>query len=193
MCPSTKFIDDPESYHSVAKQLAAEIPNSFMPNQYFNATNALAHYTLLGPELWKQSNGKITHFFTAAGTGGTISGVGKFLKEKNNSIQVIGFDTATSYRATKGNPQPYKLEGIGIDFDSPVMDYSVIDTMIPIADTDALSMLKTLAKRHGIMAGLSSAAVAYGTQEYARTLPKDAVAIMIFGDSGRAYLSKNLY
>lgn len=193
MCPPTKFIEDPESYHTVACKIAAEIPGSFMPDQYFNTVNADAHYHLLGPEIWQQTNGAITHFFAAAGTGGTISGVGRFLKEKNKNIQVIALDAATSFYSTKGNPQPYAIEGMGIDFESPVKDQTVIDEIIPVQDADALAMIKELPRTYGLLGGMTSGAVAHGAMEYAKNLPSSAVCVMIFGDSGRAYFSKNLF
>jgi cystathionine beta-synthase len=193
MCPATSFIDDPRSYHSVAKRLHAQTPGSFMPDQYFNPINAQAHYHLLGSEIWRQTEGKVTHFFAAAGTGGTVSGAGRYLKEKNPNVKVIALDSINSFRATGGNPKPYKVEGMGIDFESPVIDYSVIDEVLPVSDDNALGMLKTLASGHGLLVGPSSGAVAYGAYTYAQKLPHDALAVMIFGDSGRAYLTKNFY
>lgn len=193
VCKPTAFIEDPESYHSKAIALHKSTPNSFMPNQYFNVVNAEGHYWSLGPEIWEQTNGKVTHFFAGAGTGGTVSGTGKYLKEKNPNIKVIAVDAANSLFSTKGNPQPYKVEGIGIDFESPVLNKSVIDEIIPVRDEDALPILKTLAKDHGILAGLSSGAVAYVAREYAKKLGPNDLAVMIFGDSGRAYLTKNFY
>jgi cystathionine beta-synthase len=193
ICPSTAFIDDPRSYHSVARAILQETPNSFMPDQYFNTVNALAHYTLLGPEIYKQTQGSITHFFACAGTGGTISGVGKYLKEQNPHIKVIGVDSNNSYRSTHGNPKPYKIEGMGIDFISPVMNYDVVDEIIAVADDDALPMLKSMAHKHALLIGPSSGAAAYVAQEYSKKLKRGDVAVMIFGDSGRAYLTKNFY
>ncbi len=193
MCPATDFIDDPRSYHAQAVALHKKTPNSFMPNQYFNPVNAQAHYTLLGPEIWDQTNGNVTHFIAAAGTGGTVSGAGKYLKEKNPDIKVIAVDSINSYRATKGNPKPYKVEGMGIDFDSPVLDYSILDDIVTVSDDDALGMLKTIARTNGFLVGPSSGAVASGAQHYAQNLGPNDVVVMIFGDSGRAYLSKNFY
>lgn len=193
MCPATDFIDDPRSYHAVALQLHKETANSFMPNQYFNPLNAQAHYTSLAPEVWNQSHGKITHFFAGAGTGGTITGVGRFLKEKNPHVKVIAIDSVNSFRATHGKPKPYAIEGMGIDFDSPVIDYSVIDVIITVSDEDAISMLKQLAKR-GFLVGPSSGAVAYAASHYAQEhMNGSDFGTMIFGDSGRAYLSKGFY
>ncbi|MBP6869979.1 cysteine synthase family protein [Candidatus Babeliales bacterium] len=193
ICPPTSFLEDPNSYHSRALQLHKETPNSFMPNQYFNLSNARAHYRSLGPEIWKQTEGKITHFIAAAGTGGTISGAGKYLKEQNPNIKVIAVDSNNSYRSTQGNPKPYKLEGIGVDFDSPVLNYDVIDDFFLAPDDESLGMLKTLARNHGILTGPSSGAVAYAAQQYCKQLQPDDLAVIIFGDSGRAYLTKNFY
>ncbi|MFI5332667.1 MAG: PLP-dependent cysteine synthase family protein [Candidatus Babeliales bacterium] len=194
MCPSTKYIEDPNNYHRRAVELNKNTPNSFMPNQYFNPLNAQGHYTLLAPEVWKQTNGTVTHFFAAAGTCGTISGVGRYLKEKNPAIKILAVDSDKSFRSTNGNPQPYKVEGMGIDWNnSPVLDESVIDDYLPVSDDNALGMLKTLASKHGILAGPSSGAVAWAAQDYARHLKDGDVAVIIFGDSGRAYLTKNFY
>lgn len=193
MCPATQFIEDPDSYHSVARRLAQETPNSFMPNQYFNTMNADGHYHSLGAEVWRQTEGRITHFFAGVGTGGTISGTAKYLKERNPEIKVIGIDAANSLRATNGNPKPYKIEGIGIDFTSPVLNYDVIDEIIAVSDEHGLGMLPKLARNWGLLGGPSSGAVAYAVQQYAKQLSTDAMAVMIFGDSGRAYLSKGFY
>lgn len=193
LCPPTAFIEDPRGYHSVAKRIAAEISGSFMPDQYFNVVNAEAHYTLLGPEIWHQTEGNITHFFAAAGTGGTVSGAGRYLKEQNPNVKVIALDAANSFYSTKGNPKPYKIEGMGIDFTSPVMNYDIVDEIVPVADENALQMVKDLPKKYGVLGGLSSGAVAWGTFDYCKSLPKEALAVMILGDSGRAYLSKNVF
>lgn len=192
-CPVTNFLDDPRSYHSTALKLHKETPNSFMPNQYFNIQNQESHYYGIGPEIWKQTNGTITHFFACAGTGGTVSGAGKYLKEQNNNIKVIAVDAENSWHATNGNPKSYQLEGVGIDFDSPVLNKKVIDEIITISDENAIHMLKHLAKNYGLLVGPSSGAVAAVVQQYAQQLPHNAVAVMIFGDSGRAYLTKNFY
>jgi len=193
MCPSTDFIEDPRGYHSRAVEIHKQIPNSFMPNQYFNTTNALAHETVLGPEIWRQTEGKITHFFAGAGTGGTISGVGKFLKSKNPDIKIVALDSVTSWRATNGHPKPYKVEGMGIDFETPVLNKSVIDEYFTVTDDNALDMLKEMAAVHGLLVGPSSGAVAFAGKEYAKRLGLNDLAVMIFGDSGRAYLSKGFY
>ena len=193
VCPSTEFIEDPRSYHSQAVSIHKKTPNSFMPNQYFNIENRNAHYSSLGPEIWKQTEGKVTHFFAGAGTGGTISGVGKYLKEQNPNVKVLAVDSINSFRSTKGHPKPYKVEGMGIDFVSPVLDENAISEFIPVSDENALGMLPVLAAQHGLLVGPSSGAVAYAAKEYAKTMSKNDLAVMIFGDSGRAYLTKNFY
>lgn len=193
MCPATNFIDDQNSYHSQAVKIHKNLPGSFMPNQYYNTDNTLAHYSLLGPEIWKQTNGKVTHFIAAAGTGGTISGAGKYLKEQNSDIKVIAVDSNNSLRATKGEPKPYKIEGMGVDFVSPVLNYSIIDQFYEVSDEQGLGMLEPLASKHGVLAGLSSGAVAYAAKEITKNLDKSNLAVIIFGDSGRAYLTKNYY
>jgi cystathionine beta-synthase len=193
MCPQTQFIEDPDSYQSTAKRLQQETPNSFMPNQYFNPINAQAHYSWTGPEVWRQTNGTITHFFAAAGTGGTVYGIGKYLKEQNPHVKIIAIDSINSFHSTKGNPKPYKLEGVGIDFASGAVDYNLMDEIIPVSDEDAFAMLKNLARNYGFLVGLSSGAVACGVHHYLPQLKKDDIAVMIFGDSGRAYLTKNVY
>jgi len=193
ICPSTSYLQDPNSYHSKALQIHAQTPNSFMPNQYFNLANAQAHYQSLGPEIWRQTAGKITHFIAAAGTGGTISGAGRYLKEQNPAIKVLAVDSNNSYRSTKGHPQPYALEGIGVDFDSPVLNYNVVDEFLLAPDKESIAMLKHLACTKGLLVGPSSGAVAYAAQEYCKNLQPDDLAVIIFGDSGRAYLTKNFY
>lgn len=192
-CRQTEFVTDPESYHSHAVRLHKQIDGSFMLNQYFNLSNADAHYSSLGPEIWKQTNGKITHFIAAAGTGGTISGAGKFLKEQNSNIKVIAADAANSFRSTNGNPKPYKLEGIGVDFTSKVLNTNIIDEFIPVQDDQAIHMLQSLANNSGLLVGPSSGAVAYAAEVYSKNLKPDDLAVIIFGDSGRAYLTKSFY
>lgn len=193
MCPATAYIDDPRSYHSQAVKIQSQIPGSFMPNQYYNLDNSQAHYTLLGPEIWQQTKGKITHFFAAAGTCGTVSGVGKYLKEKKPEVKVIALDAATSFYSTRGNPQPYKVEGMGIDFTNDILNHKVIDEIVPITDDNALGMLPTIARSDGILVGPSSGAVLYGALEYCKNLGPDICAVAICGDSGRAYLTKNFF
>lgn len=193
VCPATTHLDDPQGYHRVALRLHQETPNSFMLNQYYNHSNRLAHYHLLGPEIWEQTQGKVTHFIAAAGSGGTVSGAGKYLKEQNPAIKVIAVDALTSYRATNGNPQPYKIEGMGVDYQTPLLDNTVIDEYALVSDDDALSMLKKLAHQYAFLVGPASGAVAHAAYEYTKKLNENDLAVIIFGDSGRAYLSKEFY
>jgi len=193
VCPDTANVEDPNSYHNLAIKLSKEIPNSFIPNQYLNLSNTETHYKSTGPEIWHQTEGKITHFIAGAGTCGTISGVGQYLKQQNPAIKIIGVDSPNSFRATKGNPKPYQIEGIGIDLDSPVVDYTVMDEIIEVSDKDAFSYVPLLASKYGFLVGLSSGAVAYATAQYTKQLTKDNYVVIIFGDSGRAYLTKNIF
>lgn len=189
----TDQMASPDSYHAIAERLHKENPNSFMPNQYLNTANAQAYYQSLGPEIWKQTTGKITHFIAGAGTCGTLCGTGRYLKEQNPTIKIIGIDTPNSFRATKGNPKPYQIEGIGVDMDSEMVDYSVIDEMIEVPDEKAFAFLPGLASKQGFLVGLSSGAVAYAAQQYAQYLSKNDCVVIIFGDSGRSYLTKNIF
>lgn len=189
VCPDTDSLDNPEGYHSKAEELHASIPGSFMPNQYYNKQNARAHYLTTGPEIWQQTAGKITHCFIGMGSCGTISGVGKFLKEKNPSIKIIGIDAATSSLSSPDNPKAYKTEGIGVDVISDMYDPNMVDEIVPIKDEDAFAMTKKLA-RQGYLVGLSSGAVMHVALNHAKHLTKNDVAVVVFADSGRAYLSK---
>lgn len=193
ICPSTEFIEDPRSYHSKAEEILKVTPGAFMPNQYFNLKNPEAYYKSLGPEIWAQTEGKVTHLFAAAGTGGHVSGTGKYLKEKNPKIKVIAVDAATSFRSTSGQPKPYEMEGIGVDFKAPCLDEKVIDEFFTVTDAQGLGMLKVMAGQHGFLIGPSAGAVAYAANEHAKKLGSHELLVMIFGDSGRAYLSKNYY
>lgn len=193
MFDPTDHLEDPNSYHSQAVKLAQETSNSFMPNQYFNTLNRQGHYHSLGAEIWKQTEGKVTHYIAAAGTGGTISGAGMYLKEKNPGIKVIAVDSNCSYRATGGNPKPYCLEGMGVDFDSPNLNHDIIDEFIEVCDENGICMLKDLAKKEGLLVGPSSGAVAEAARQYASHLKPNDIAVIIFGDSGRAYLSKGWF
>ena len=164
-----------------------------MLNQYFNGDNSRAHYYSLGPDIWRQTHGTVTHFCGAVGSGGTVSGAGKYLKERNPAVKVLGVDAATSFRSTHGNPQPYKIEGMGVDFVAPLLDETIIDEFLLAHDAQSLAMLKTLARSHSLLVGPASGAVAHCIQDYAKNLTKDDVVVMLFGDSGRAYLTKQFY
>lgn len=189
VCPNTASHHDPRGYHAKAVELTRTIPGAFMPNQYFNKMNALAHYSSTGPEIWRQTEGTITHFIIAAGTCGTISGVGRYLKEQNPLVKIIGVDAATSFYSSK-EPKPYAVEGLGIDVISEVLDESVIDQIIPVTDEQTFSMTRRLAREYGLMVGISSGAVMHVALEYCKTLTENDVVVVIFADSGKAYLSK---
>lgn len=189
VCPDTDSLEDPQGYHAKAEELHSKITSSFMPNQYYNPQNALAHYITTGPEIWQQTNGEITHCFIGMGSCGTISGVGRYLKEKNPAIKIIGIDTATSQLSSPTCPKAYKTEGIGVDVVNGIYDPTYIDEIIPITDQDAFAMTKELAKK-GYLVGLSSGAVMHVMLNYAKQLNENDIAVVIFADSGRAYLSK---
>jgi len=188
VCPDTDDLHNPEGYHAKAHELCKRTPNSFMPNQYHNKLNPLAHYSTTGPEIWKQTDGKITHLFVGAGSCGTISGTGKFLKEQNENVKIIGIDAATSAYSSK-NPKAYEAEGIGIDTNDN-LDLSVIDEIIPVDDKSTFETTRKLATEHGLLVGLSSGAVMHALFEYAEKLTDSDVVVAIFADSGRAYLRK---
>ncbi len=192
VCPAVP-LENPENYHNIPEKLSREIPNSFVPNQYYNLSNPKAHYSTLGPEIWRQTEGRITHLFAPAGTGGTVSGTGRFLKEQNPKIKILAVDVDTSFHSTGGEPKPYQMEGIGIDFETPVLDESVIDEFLPVSDEQSFAMLKIMASKYGLLLGGSGGAVAHAAWNYREKLKEGDLAVMIFSDSGRAYLSKNYF
>jgi cystathionine beta-synthase len=200
VCPTNVEPDDPRSYYSVARRLSEEIPNSYYPNQYDNLSNTKAHYETTGPEIWEQTEGKITHYAAGMGTGGTISGVAKYLKEKNPSIQVIGIDSVGSvykkYFETgefdKNEIKPYLTEGIGEDLIPANIDMDLIDDVVQVNDKNALLMTRKLAKKEGLFVGGSCGAAVFGALEYAREkeLSKDDLMVIIMPDSGTRYVGK---
>jgi cystathionine beta-synthase len=187
---------DPRSYHSVAERLSREMPNSVFPNQYQNPANANAHYQTTGPEIWEQTEGKLTHVVVGVGTGGTITGVARFLKERKPGIQIIGADPAGSIFAEmfrtgkKPQPQPYKVEGIGQDEMPGNVDFSVIDEIHAVSDKDAFLRTRWLARTEGIFAGGSAGAALHVALETAQKLGEDDIIVVIIPDSGTRYLSK---
>jgi cystathionine beta-synthase len=187
---------DPRSYHSVALRLSREIQNSIFPNQYENPANTEAHYKTTGPEIWEQTEGKVTHVVIGVGTGGTITGVARFLKEKNPKIRVIGADPAGSIFAEmfksghKPQVQPYKTEGIGQDELPGNVDFSVIDEIHAIADKDAFLLTRQLARHEGIFAGGSAGAAVCAALRSADKLTENDLMVVIIPDSGTRYLSK---
>lgn len=189
-CPATDSLYDPDSYHAYACKLAAQTPNSYMLNQYYNPDNVMAHYTGIGPEIWDQTDGTITHLCGGVGSGGTMSGAGQFLKEHNPDIKILGVDSPCSYRATQGTPQPYQLEGLGVDYNTPLINTHVIDDILLSSDKAAITMFHWLARTYGIFVGPAGAAVAAMVYQYSQYMDTSDTLVMIFGDSGRSYLSK---
>src|SRR6266700_6302927 len=194
--PSQVDHHDPRSYHSVALRLSREIPNSIFPNQYENPANTEAHYKTTGPEIREQTEGRITHVVIGVGTGGTITGVARFLKEKNPKIQVIGADPAGSIFAEmfktgrKPQVQPYKIEGIGQDELPSNVDFSVIDEIYAVSDKDAFWLTRQLARYEGIFAGGSAGAALCAAIKAAEKLAENDLVVIIIPDSGTRYLSK---
>jgi cystathionine beta-synthase len=182
--------DSPESYYRVADRLAEEIPGAFQPNQYFNAANPEAHYRSTGPELWEQSGGRITHLVAGVGTGGTITGTGRYLKERNPAIEVIGADPVGSIYSNE-EVKPYLIEGVGEDFWPGTFDPSVVDRYVTVSDRDAFLTTRRLAAEEGLLVGGSSGMAAWAALQVAREIDDpDAMVTVILPDSGRSYLSK---
>jgi len=198
ICPTNVEPDDPRSYYSVAKKIGDETPNSWYVNQYDNLSNSKAHYLSTGPEIWDQTNGKITHFVVGVGTGGTISGVGKFLKEKNPNIKIWGIDTYGSvfkkYHETgvfdKNEIYPYITEGIGEDILPKNVDFDIIDYFEKVTDQNAATYTRRLAKEEGIFAGNSCGAAVRGVVQLKKYFKKDDVVVVLLHDSGSRYVGK---
>lgn len=198
VCPTNVEPDDPRSYYSVSKRLAKETPNSWYVNQYDNPSNSIAHYEQTGPEIWEQTGGKITHFVVGVGTGGTISGVGKYLKEKNPNIKIWGIDTYGSvfkkYHETGIFDQeeiyPYITEGIGEDILPENVDFSIIDGFEKVTDKDAAIYQRRLAKEEGIFVGNSAGSAIKGVLQLKDQFTADDVVVVLFHDSGSRYVGK---
>ena len=198
VCPTNVSPEDPDSYYSVSKRIAEKTPNSWYVNQYDNLSNTLAHYETTGPEIWDQTDGKITDFVVGVGTGGTISGVGKFLKEKNSKIRIWGIDTYGSvfkkYHETgifdKNEIYPYVTEGIGEDILPENVDFSVIDHFEKVTDKDAAIYTRKLAKLEGIFAGNSCGAAIRGVLQLKENFKKNNVIVVLLHDSGSRYIGK---
>ena len=185
----TTATSSPESYNNVAQRLATEIRGAFLPNQFQNNDNPEAHYETTGPEIWEDTDGKVTHLLAGVGTGGTISGIAKYLKEKNPKMQVIGIDPEGSIYSGSYS-KSYKIEGIGEDFLPRNVNLSLIDRFERISDKDAFETSIKLAKEEGILAGGSAGAAVFGALKVAKELKETDVVIVILPDTGRAYLSK---
>jgi cystathionine beta-synthase len=198
VCPTNVEPEDPRSYYSVSSRLEKEVPNSWKPNQYDNPSNAQAHYESTGPEIWEQTEGKITHFVVGVGTGGTISGTAKFLKEKNPNIKVLGIDTYGSvfkkYKETgifdKNEIYPYVTEGIGEDFLPQNVNFSLIDHFEKVTDKEAAVMTRRIAKEEGIFAGNSAGSAMAGIIQMKDMFKEGDVVVVIFHDHGTRYLGK---
>ena len=198
VCPTNVEPDDPRSYYSVARRLAKEIPNSFHANQYDNLANRLAHYETTGPEIWNQTDGKITHLVCTAGTGGTVTGTAMFLKEKNPNIQIWAIDVygslLTKYFRTgevdMNEVHPYISEGFGEDFVPENYDMSVIDHFEQVTDKDGAIMARRLAKEEGIFCGYSAGSCIQGLMQLKDRLKKDDLVVCIFHDHGSRYVAK---
>jgi len=198
VCPTAVEPEDPRSYYSVSRRLATEIPNSWYVNQYDNLSNRTAHYEQTGPEIWEQTEGKITHFVVGVGTGGTISGIGKYLKEKNPNIKIWGIDTYGSvfkkYHETgifdKNEIYPYITEGIGEDILPANVDFSVIDHFEKVTDKDAAIFTRRLAREEGIFVGNSAGAAMKGLLQMKGELKESDVVVVLFHDHGSRYVGK---
>src|SRR5687767_14078207 len=198
VCPTNVEPEDPRSYYSVSSRLINEVPNSWKPNQYDNPSNATAHYETTGPEIWDQTDGKITHLVVGVGTGGTICGVAKYLKEKNPKIKLWGIDTYGSvfkkYKETgifdKNEIYPYVTEGIGEDFLPQNVDFSLIEHFEKVTDKDAAIMTRRIAREEGIFAGNSAGSAMAGLLQLRDRFAADDVVVVIFHDHGSRYLAK---
>jgi cystathionine beta-synthase len=190
VCPTAVAPDSPQSYYRVADRLTSEIDGAFQPNQYFNRANPEAHYRSTGPELWRQSGGRLTHLVVAVGTGGTISGVGRYLKEQNPAIEVIGADPEGSIYS--GGPvHTYRVEGIGEDFWPETLDREVIDRYVTVSDRDSFNAARRLVAREGLFAGGSTGTAICASLTVARELDDPgALVATIVPDGGRPYVSK---
>jgi cystathionine beta-synthase len=198
VCPTDVAPDDPKSYYSVSKRLSIETPNSWYVNQYDNPSNAIAHFESTGPEIWNQTDGKVTHFIVGVGTGGTISGVGKYLKSKNPNIKVWGIDTYGSvfkkYHETgifdENEIYPYVTEGIGEDILPKNVDFNIIDGFTKVTDKDAAVFTQKLAKEEGMFLGNSAGAAIKGLLQLKNHFNEDDVVVVLFHDHGSRYVGK---
>ena len=196
VCPSDRPPGHPENYVSVARKISSETPNAFMPNQYTNPSNPRIHYETTGREIWEQTDGRITHFVAGMGTGGTITGVARFLKEKSDRVRVIGVDPEGSilgalFRGkTEVKARQYKIEGIGEDFLPETTDLKIIDDIVMVTDREAYLMSRRLAREEALLVGSSSGAAVAGALKVAKDLSKDDVLVTILPDRGDRYLSK---
>jgi cystathionine beta-synthase len=194
--PTAVAADSPESYYSVARRIAAERPGAYLTNQYDNPNNPAAHHRTTGPEIWEQTRGRVTHFIAGPGTGGTISGIGKYLKEKNPAVRVIGADPVGSilrhYKETGEliEGRPYKIEGVGEDMLPGALDFSVIDRILSCSDRDGLNMARRLAREEAVFVGGSSGMAVWVALEVAKTAREGDLVVVLLPDTGERYLTK---
>ncbi len=188
VCPTAVPPESPESYYRVADRLTEEIPGAFQPNQYFNQENPAAHYDTTGPEIWRQTDGEVDVLVSGVGTGGTITGVARYLKEQKPDLLVVGADPEGSIYS--GDVHPYLTEGIGEDFWPTTFDPSLVDRYIRVSDRDAFRMARRITREEGILVGSSSGTAVVAALEVATGLPEEATVVVILPDTGRNYLSK---
>lgn len=190
VCPTSVDADDPRSYYSVSDRLAEELPNAVKLNQYHNQANPQTHIETTGPELWKQVDGRIDAFVCGVGTGGTATGIGRYLKQQDPSIQVIGADPPGSIYVTPENIHSYLVEGIGEDFWPTTFQYDIVDRWIKVEDRDSFKTANRLAREEGILAGGSCGTALFAGLQVARELGEGKRVVVLMPDSGRGYLSK---
>src|SRR6478609_5068897 len=190
VCPTAVDPEDPRSYYSVSDRLSRETPGAWKPDQYSNPNNPRSHYETTGPELWEQTEGRITHFVTGMGTGGTISGIGRYLKEASGGrVQVIGADPEGSVYSG-GTGRPYLVEGVGVDFWPSTYDRTIADEILAVSDGDSFAMTRRLAREEGLLVGGSCGMAVVAALAAAQKLTKDDVVVVLLPDGGRGYLNK---
>jgi cystathionine beta-synthase len=189
ICPTAVPPESPESYYRVADRLAEEIPGAYQPNQYFNPENPKTHYETTGPEIWRQTDGAIDVFVAGVGTGGTITGVGRYLKEQNRDVTIVGADPEGSVYSGD-EPRPYLVEGIGEDFWPATFDPSVVDRYVKVSDRDSFRMARAVTRQEGILIGGSAGSAVFAALQVARELDETKTIVVLLPDTGRQYLSK---
>jgi cystathionine beta-synthase len=189
VCPTAVAPDDPRSYYRTADRLTQEIPGAFQPNQYDNQANPAAHEATTGPEIWEQTDGRIDVFVAGIGTGGTITGIGRYLKGRNPDVQIVGADPEGSVYSG-GDAHPYLVEGVGEDFWPQTYDPSVVDRIVTVSDRDSFLTAREVTSREGIITGGSGGTAAHAARVVAADQPADAVIVVLLPDTGRNYLSK---